>query len=224
MGDGGDRIVMFSLPPTLPTPPTPPTPVDSSSQMPLEEIWQQVVESLSLPLSKALFKEHGHLLSINNDTCEVTMPEKLVVIAQGKLADVEAAFLKVCQRKVKVNFVSKKFKSAPVNESKEAPKNLTPPPPQPFTPTHNHQIPPTSEVTKPAKITPTKTEPVKHTATMQTPQAPKDWELDEVAIAAQRLAQFFDGAVIRFTDDPGSINPLSTSEWAEEAEGDDEEF
>jgi len=213
------------LPKSPPTLPTPPESVDSSSQMPLEQIWQQVVESLSQPLSKALFKEHGRLLSINNDVAQVAMPEKLVIkFAQAKLVDVEAAFVKVCQRKVKVNFISNQSKTVPVNETKEVPKNVTPPH-QPSTPTHNHQIPPASEVAKPAKITPAKTEPVTNSATMQTPQAPKDhWEIDEVAIAAQRLAQFFDGAVIRFTDDPGSLNPLPTSEWAEEAEGDDEEF
>jgi len=213
------------LPKSPPTLPTPPESVDSSSQMPLEQIWQQVVESLSQPLSKALFKEHGRLLSINNDVAQVAMPEKLVIkFAQAKLVDVEAAFVKVCQRKVKVNFISNQSKTVPVNETKEVPKNVTPPH-QPSTPTHNHQIPPASEVAKPAKITPAKTEPVTNSATMQTPQAPKDhWEIDEVAIAAQRLAQFFDGAVIRFTDDPGSLNSLPTSEWAEEAEGDDDEF
>ncbi|MBN3878504.1 MULTISPECIES: DNA polymerase III subunit gamma/tau [unclassified Nostoc] len=55
----------------------------------------------------------------------------------------------------------------------------------------------------------------------QTP-AP-DWEVDEVAIAAQRVAEFFNGQIIRFADDfPEFSDSITTPEWVEEAEVDDE--
>ncbi|MEH2263978.1 DNA polymerase III subunit gamma/tau [Nostoc sp.] len=50
-----------------------------------------------------------------------------------------------------------------------------------------------------------------------------DWEVDEVAIAAQRLAVFFNGEIIRFADDfPESSDSITTPEWIEESEVDDE--
>ncbi|MCC5627280.1 DNA polymerase III subunit gamma/tau [Nostoc sphaeroides] len=50
-----------------------------------------------------------------------------------------------------------------------------------------------------------------------------DWEPDEVAIAAQRLAEFFQGQIIRFADDfPEFSDSMTTPEWVEEAEVDDE--
>ncbi|MEH1939232.1 MAG: DNA polymerase III subunit gamma/tau [Nostoc sp.] len=55
----------------------------------------------------------------------------------------------------------------------------------------------------------------------QTP-AP-DWEPDEVAIAAQRVVEFFNGQIIRFADDfPEFSDSPTTPEWVEEADVDDE--
>ncbi|MEH2109258.1 DNA polymerase III subunit gamma/tau [Nostoc sp.] len=55
----------------------------------------------------------------------------------------------------------------------------------------------------------------------QTP-AP-DWEPDEVAIAAQRVAEFFNGQIIRFADDfPEFSDSITTPEWVEESDVDDE--
>ncbi|MEH2244364.1 DNA polymerase III subunit gamma/tau [Nostoc sp.] len=50
-----------------------------------------------------------------------------------------------------------------------------------------------------------------------------DWEPDEVAIAAGRLAEFFNGQIIRFADDATEFSDsITTSEWVEESEVDDE--
>ncbi|BDI15578.1 DNA polymerase III subunit gamma/tau [Nostoc cf. commune SO-36] len=50
-----------------------------------------------------------------------------------------------------------------------------------------------------------------------------DWEPDEVAIAAQRLAEFFNGQIIRFADDfPEFSDSITTPEWVEESDVDDE--
>ena len=56
---------------------------------------------------------------------------------------------------------------------------------------------------------------------MQKPLA--DWETDEVTIAAKRLADFFNGQVIRFTDDGiDSPESMATSEGLDEPEIDDD--
>ncbi|MEH1836664.1 MAG: DNA polymerase III subunit gamma/tau [Nostoc sp.] len=53
--------------------------------------------------------------------------------------------------------------------------------------------------------------------------AAPDWEVDEVAIAAVRLAEFFNGQVIRFTEDSTELSDsMTTPEWVEESEVDDE--
>ncbi|MEH2465463.1 DNA polymerase III subunit gamma/tau [Nostoc sp.] len=50
-----------------------------------------------------------------------------------------------------------------------------------------------------------------------------DWEPDEVAIAAQRLAEFFNGQIIRFAEDSTQFSDsITTPEWVEESEVDDE--
>jgi DNA polymerase-3 subunit gamma/tau len=52
---------------------------------------------------------------------------------------------------------------------------------------------------------------------------PSDWETDEVAIAAQRLAKFFDGQIIRGTDDVGDFSEsVNTFEVLDDSEFDDE--
>lgn len=253
-----DTVKFSASPPPPSSPPTSSTSerneeVDSSSQA-LEQIWQQVVESLSQPLSKAFFKQHGRLLSINYGVAQVGMPEKLVKMASGnKVADLEAAFVKVNQQKLKVSIVSNQSKTPPLNETQQVPKNVTPPqqpstqttnkqnvtpPQQPLnqttnnqnftpqanqnTPTYNNQIGPSPPGAKSAKTATAKTESQIDSATIQ-PRSQQglpaaNWETDEVAIAAQRLAHFFDGEIIRFTDEKESPNSVTTPDWEDEAE------
>jgi DNA polymerase-3 subunit gamma/tau len=193
----------------------------------LEATWQKIVESLPIP-AKALLNQHGRLLSIGDGVAAVGVPPKLIKLAQGKLADVEAAFVKVFQQKYKVSLVANQAKPAPSKEHKEIPKNNTPQAHQPSPPSYNQQ-PPVAENHQPVKPVITKTESVTNAAAAQTspppqPQMPPaNWESDEGAIAAQRLAQFFDGEIIRFADDVVEVtNSRTTSEWENEAETDDD--
>jgi DNA polymerase-3 subunit gamma/tau len=225
-----------STPPNSPTPatsplshsPSPePEKPDSSAQESLEVTWQRVVEFLPIP-AKALLNQHGRLLSINDGVAVVGIPPKLIKLAQGKLADVEAAFVKVYQQKYKVSLVPNQQKTVPANESKEVPKNVTPSAHQPPAPTYSKQQALAAETHQPVQTATAKTESVTNTAGVQTlppPQPtvpPADWETDEAAIAAQRLAQFFDGEVIHFADDAAEItNSTASSEWENEVEVDD---
>lgn len=213
------------------SPPTPPPSeqeeLNSSTQESLEATWQKIVESLPIP-AKALLNQHGRLLSIGDSVAVVGVPPKLIKLAQGKLADVEAAFVKVFQQKYKVSLVANQGKTAPSNEKKDIPKNNTPQAHQPPPPSYNQQ-PPVVDNHQPVKPVITKTESVTnaavaHTVSPPQPQMPPaNWESDEAAIAAQRLAQFFDGEIIRFADDVIEVTDSSTtSEWENEVETDDE--
>lgn len=216
------------------SPPTPPTPppseqkeLNSSTQESLEATWQKIVESLPIP-AKALLNQHGRLLSIGDNAAVVGVPPKLIKLAQGKLADVEAAFVKVFQQKYKVSLVANQGKTAPSNEKKEILKKNTPQAHQPPPPSYNQQQPPVVENHQPVKPVITKTESVTNAAVAPIPppqpQMPSaNWESDEAAIAAQRLAQFFDGEIIRFADDVVEFTDSSTtSEWENEGETDDD--
>ncbi|OKH15681.1 DNA polymerase III, subunit gamma and tau [Fischerella major NIES-592] len=212
------------------SPPTPPPSeqkeLNSSTQESLEATWQKIVESLPIP-AKALLNQHGRLLSIGDNAAVVGVPPKLIKLAQGKLADVEAAFVKVFQQKYKVSLVANQGKTAPSNEKKDIPKNNTPQAHQPPPPSYNQQ-PPVVDNHQPVKPVITKTESVTNAAVAQMlppqPQMPSaNWESDEAAIAAQRLAQFFDGEIIRFADDVVEFTDSSTtSEWENEGETDDD--
>ncbi|OYE01120.1 DNA polymerase III subunit gamma/tau [Nostoc sp. 'Peltigera membranacea cyanobiont' 232] len=226
--------------------------IAGEAQYDLTQVWQQVLGCLTLPGSKALFKEHGCLLSINDGVAHVRMPPGLVKYAQGKLADVEAAFGKVYQQKVQVIWVTNQSKTALVNESKAIPPKDSTRVQQPPTPSYNQQISTPAPVPQPATPPPTplKTEPIARNGNgangngtngngvnrngangngAQTlPPSPQrtpapDWEVDEVEIAAQRLAVFFNGEIIRFADDfPEFSDSITTPEWIEESEIDDE--
>ncbi|MGJ5672985.1 MAG: DNA polymerase III subunit gamma/tau [Nostochopsis sp.] len=215
-----------TIPHTPHTPHTPPTP--SSTEESLQATWQKIVEYLPIP-AKALLNQHGRLLSIGDGVAVVGVPPKLIKLGQGKLADVEAAFVKVFQQKYKVSLVQNQTKTSPSNEKKDIPQNNTPQAHQPSPPSYNQPQAPVTESHQSIKSVITKPESVANTAaaqTLPTPQpqmSPANWESDEGAIAAQRLAQFFDGEIIRFADDVLEVtDSKATSEWENEVETDDE--
>ncbi|MDF5721626.1 MAG: DNA polymerase III subunit gamma/tau, partial [Rhizonema sp. PD37] len=208
-------------PSSAPITPTPSSPPVSATPLEWEQTWQQVVEFLQ-PASKALFKEHGRILSFSDGIAQVGMPPKLVQLAIKKSVDIEAAFVKVCQQKVKVNFVSNQSKTTPVNESKKVGNNGASPQ-QPPTPIHNNQIVPSPNITKQAKQ-PNSFNPPSIAQPPSPIQAPvDDLKIDEVEIASQRLAQFFDGEIIKFTDDAEDLAASTNSpEWIDESVADED--
>lgn len=85
-----------------------PKPLEAESQVQeqqpdLAQIWQKLLAHLPLP-SRALFSEHGRLLALNTHEARVVIrAPKLVKIAHTKLADIEVAFLKAFNQKVRVH-------------------------------------------------------------------------------------------------------------------------
>jgi DNA polymerase III subunit gamma/tau len=69
-----------------------------------EGIWQKVIDRLQPPTTKALLSQQCHLVSFNGNSAIVGISSaKLQRLHQGKVVNIEAAFERVCQRKIKVS-------------------------------------------------------------------------------------------------------------------------
>lgn len=80
-------------------------------QADLDRIWQKLLAHLPLP-SRALFSQHGHLLAFKAQEARIGIrAPKLAKMAQAKLADIEVAFLKTFNQKVKVLLVESELSS-----------------------------------------------------------------------------------------------------------------
>lgn len=68
-----------------------------------EAIWQQVINCTQPPMTQALLRQKCHLINLNEHTAVVGISSApLLKVNQGKIPNIEAAFAKVCQRKIKV--------------------------------------------------------------------------------------------------------------------------
>ncbi len=68
-----------------------------------QEIWSKVVSCLQPPTTQALLKQQCHLVNFDGSSAIVGISSaKLQKLNQGKVPNIEAAFARVCQRKIKV--------------------------------------------------------------------------------------------------------------------------
>jgi DNA polymerase-3 subunit gamma/tau len=156
---------------------------------------------------------------------------------QGELPAITLAFEKIFQREIVVKLELIDSSTPPKNDSVEQTQ-----PSQPsnnITPITRTEPPPNDA---PGAITPSPSIPSNNNGAAQKPKPqntqsrpplkpeqensllpPADEPTDEVTIAAQRLAHFFDGQVVGFTEDSTEIVANSNvSEEISEAEGDDD--
>jgi DNA polymerase-3 subunit gamma/tau len=225
-------------PPQNPVQPTSPVkePVIDTGELDLAQIWQRVVSSIEPISRRSLLAQMCSLIEFDGATARVGVPPKWYDKVKLDLPTITAAVQQTFNREVQVTLESKNAtnastvkKAAPANNNNGNGHNAASTVKQPPSPTHNNGKPATPE---PQPTTPPpapKTPPTPaNTAGVKTPQptpnkAPlPEWETDEVAIAAQRLAQFFDGQIIRFTDDGEGFSDLATSEWTDESDLEDE--
>ena len=228
------------------TPTTPISdPITTSSPIPtqtsavsLENMWHQVLQTLPIP-AQALLKQHGRLLVMNDVSATVGVPPKLVKLARSKSADVENAFGKVCQRKIKVNFQPNQPQNKTGGEASiSLPGQPSPSPAQSFSPPTQSPVPSFNQQTTPSTAssfthTQTSQQPVTRTHPTQNqppiakpnfeaapppqhqqhkPSKPieSDPEAEQVMSSAKRLAQFFDGAIVSFVDEPAEFDDSSS--------------
>ncbi|MBW4418104.1 MAG: DNA polymerase III subunit gamma/tau [Myxacorys californica WJT36-NPBG1] len=77
----------------------------TSAQQDLAELWQRVLSNLQPLGIQALLSQQGNLLSFDGQTAQVSIKEKLFNIAQGRVANIKAAFLKTLGIEIKLSLV-----------------------------------------------------------------------------------------------------------------------
>jgi DNA polymerase-3 subunit gamma/tau len=190
------------------------TEVVTNQSVDLEQIWQQLLQNLPLP-SKALFKEHGSLVAINEQQASIGIRSpKLLKIAQTKVIDLEAALGKISDRKIKVQ-----LEVAATHQSKATHKAV----PQPMrNPPASTKPSPQATASAPSTTSTLVTqnvvalEGVFETLTTEAVLTP-DADADEVEIAAQRLADFFKGDILQLNDGELFTQPITTSSLPRQA-------
>ena len=120
---------------------------DSQDPAANQQIWTRVVSCLQPPTTQALLKQQCHLVNFDGSSAIVGVSSaKLQKMTQQKIPNIEAAFARVCQRKVRVQLevagAKKKLigdSIAPIdrpiveppNSTPLQPSNLPPPPVEP---------------------------------------------------------------------------------------------
>ena len=195
----------------------------------LEQVWQQVLAYLPLG-SKALFGQHGYLLTFNNQQAQVGIrAPKLIKMAQPRLPDLELAFQKAYNQKIKVNLVVNQPSTAQTTSVEELPVSTSTPevsfststPLAPATeakrdvvnedattPSLSEKSSPVSpQIMRQQELTSVTSQPSRlpEREVAQTLQPPTlfvpDWNADEAEKALGNLKHFFEGEIIDLSDD-----------------------
>ncbi|PZD73418.1 DNA polymerase III subunit tau [Acaryochloris thomasi RCC1774] len=196
-----------------PAPASPPPAAEPSSD--LAQVWQQMLGQLH-PAGRALFNQHGQLLSFSGNQARIGVPKGLVPTAQRKLEEVESAFQTLFHRPIKANLVintptaqppaapahspqsspAPSFSSQPAAPTQAAaPESLREPLPSPAAPPSPVSPPPESSM---AAAMPAKAD---------LGPAPVLWETeDELTQTTRSFANFFGGAIVADAPEP---EPLS---------------
>ncbi|BAY11957.1 DNA polymerase III subunit gamma/tau [Calothrix sp. NIES-2098] len=235
------ETVTISVPPEEPKPSNPSVETVNTSSPAQEivktptadftQVWQQVLSNIQQIPRRELLRQMCHLIEFDGAYARVGVKAAWHKKVQSDLQMISAAFQQTFQREVKVSLeVGTPSNSTSVK--KEPPSNGAPIVKQPPPPTYEKQTsPPTPVQLQPIPApAPTRTESAANgkgnVQTLPPPPAPtaaNDWETDEVAIAAQRLAEFFQGQVIRYSDDAvGFSDTIVGSDLLDESDFDDE--
>jgi DNA polymerase III subunit gamma/tau len=181
----------------------------------LVQLWQKLLQQLNRP-SQALLSQHGQLLFFKGREAQIGIRNSsLARIAQSKLPDVEAAFLKVFNRKVGVSLQIMTAESPVVPSNAPTVATSDPLTSLPFNPD-----PPISAavLAVPSILLPTRPQetvvalpPELHSSVeVESAASPtQSWETyDELTQSARNFAQFFNGAMVHL--DPLDATPEVT--------------
>ncbi|MBI1243001.1 DNA polymerase III subunit gamma/tau [Umezakia ovalisporum] len=210
--------------------PASPQEVVTPSEYNLTQVWQQVLVNIQMPSRQALLGQMCQIIEFNGDKARIAVKGTWLETLKSDLPMIKAAFQQTFQREIEI-YLEKGTSSTHTSRRKNPQLQDSTPVQKPPAPKYNQQIQsftPTTQAQVPTP-TPTKTESTTSANKVKPlPQPPQpttqvDWETDEVAIAAQRLAEFFSGQVIRFTENGvDSPESMTTSDWMDESELDDE--
>ncbi|MCT7965522.1 DNA polymerase III subunit gamma/tau [Laspinema sp. D1] len=199
----------------------------------LEQTWQTLMEYLSLG-SKALLQQHGRLIEFSNNQAQIAIRSaNLFKMAQSKVSDVEAAFLKAFNIRVKV-VIQVSGDGPPPASAAIAPNHSEPPSARmepPDAPTGNGQAHSTPQSPANPGNSPYQSPPqnprieagngpenrppvsVGANGRRDIPRG-EETDDDEVMRAAQRFSNHFNGKLISLPDDP-EVQPRNQSVEAE---------
>ncbi|MEH2173087.1 DNA polymerase III subunit gamma/tau [Nostoc sp.] len=238
-------------PVAVPVPPANMEPVTSEvvdeAEYDLTQIWQQVLANLQPKSRQEMLRQMSQLIEFDGVVARIAIKQAWYDKGKSYLPMIAAAFQQTFQREIQIN-IEKGISSNSTSAKKNPPPKDSTRVQQPPTPSYNQQISPPAPAPQPTNPPPAPTAAKNGNGVngngvngnganrngingngMQTlPPPPKqtpapDWEPDEVAIAAQRVAEFFNGQIIRFADDfPEFSDSITTPEWVEEADVDDE--
>ncbi len=217
----------------------------------LTQVWQQVLANLQPKSRQEMLRQMSQLVDFDGVVARIAIKQAWYDKGKSYLPMITAAFQQTFQREIQIN-LEKGSASNSTSARKNLPPKDSTRVQQPPTPSYNQQIPPPAPVPQPVTPSPApqKTELAAKNGngvngngvnghgvnrngvngngaqTLPLPPQPTptpDWEVDEVAIAAQRLAEFFNGQIIRFAEDsPEFSDSITSAEWVEESEVDDE--
>ena len=221
--------VNFAPPTSEPLPPPPPAnyqtaavqPAGESSQYDLTQLWQQVRGHIQQLPTQALLGQMCHLMEFNGHTARVGVKAVWYDKVKSYLPIITTAFRQTFQQEIQVTL--EKATTANATSTRRNPPQTSPPVQQPPQQTYQ-QTPepqptpqPVATVSAPSP-TPVQIEPVvTNTAPVQTlspppvSPSPSNWDHDGVVKAAESLAKFFSGEIIRMTDDSFQLSDSVSS-------------
>jgi len=218
-------------PPPAPEPISAPPaqPVGEGSQHDLTQLWQQVRGHIQQLPTQALLGQMCHLMEFNGSIARVGVKPVWYEKVKSYLPIITTAFRQTFQQEIQVTLEKATTANATSTRRNPPPQN-SPPVQQPPQPTSNQQTPaaqptpqPVSTVSTVSTIStppPVAVQPepvVTHAAPVQTispppvQPSPSNWDHDGVVKAAESLAKFFSGEIIRMTDDSFQLSDSVTS-------------
>ncbi|MDB9474637.1 DNA polymerase III subunit gamma/tau [Dolichospermum circinale] len=217
--------VNFSPPAPEPLPvPAPVQPVREDSQYDLTQLWQQVRGHIQQLPTQALLGQMCHLIEFDGSIARVGVKAVWYDKVKSYVPVITTAFRQAFQQEIQVTL--EKATGASVISTRRNPPGQNSPPVQQQQPTPQ---PPTVAVQPVSTVStvppaPVKTQPiVTNTGTTQAIASaakveppPSNWDHDGVLKAAESLAKFFSGEIIRVTDDSFHLaNSVTSTETHE---------
>lgn len=208
--------------------------VNSAAEIPIEQIWQQILINLQPMSTRELLRQMGHLIDFNDNVARIGMrSQALCNRAKAYLPNIKAAFQTTFKQEVEVKLelaTATQAKNTTIKEPPASTKTNVPI----TSPQANAQADRLlTTASGQAEIT---TQPQAETTEGKTntsdsiiPQidaetnnhtTTTEWDDHEVAIAAQRCADYFQGEIVRLNNEEAFIQPTATNSLAAPADFD----
>jgi len=212
-----------SAPPPTNQQSAPIQPLGEGSQSDLTQLWQQVRGHIQQLPTQALLGQMCHLMEFNGSAVRIGVKSAWYDKVKSYLPIITTAFRQTFHQEIEV--ILEKANTANATSTKRNPplQNSSPvqqPPPL----TSNQQISAPQPTPQPVATVPTpspapvKTEPVvtniapvKTISPPPVQPSPSNWDHDGVVKAAESLAKFFSGEIIRMTDDSFQLSDSVTA-------------